>query len=257
MKPRHCLYERLLARRALVGLLQTQANPLLAEMAGLCGYDFLLLDGEHGTFSDRDYLHALQVLSAVDTLGLVRVATHDLLAIGRLLDMGADAIVVPNVRTAEQAKALARAMVYPPAGTRGFGAPLQRVTQYGLALAEHVQAPRAGVSLIVIIESSEGVDNVEDILAVDGVDGVIIGPADLSADLGDSGNFSNAQYTQAVARIEQAAKARGKLLGTAPHPGSPLEALADRGHRLIIVGADISLIREAMSLQVAKAKADL
>lgn len=254
---RPTLRQRLSKERALIGLLQSHGSLQLSEMAGVCGYDFLLLDGEHGTFSDHDYLHTLQVLSGVDTLGLVRVARHDPNAIGRYLDMGADAIVVPNVSTVEQATALARAMEYPPRGTRGFGAPLQRTTRYGSDLAAHLKAPREGVCLFVIIESALGVANVEEILAVEGVDGAIIGPSDLSADLGRLGDYSHAAYAEAMAHIESAAKDRGKILGTAPHPGSPIETLLARGYQLIIAGADVSLIREAMTAQVAYAKAAL
>jgi 4-hydroxy-2-oxoheptanedioate aldolase len=257
MNPRRTLRERLSTRRALIGLLQVQSNPPLAEMAGWCGYDFLLLDCEHGVFSDRDILHTLQALRAADTLALVRLAKHDLQAVGRYLDLGADAIVVPNVSTVEQAQALASAMNYPPAGTRGFAAPLQRATRYGLDLAAHAKAPRDEVCLIVIVESALGVANVGDILAVDGVDGVIIGPADLSADLGCPGDYSPPAYAQALARVERAAKENDKLLGTAPHPGSPIETLLMRGHQLIVAGADLSLIREALSAHVAKAKACL
>lgn len=257
MKARRTLQERLATQRALIGLLQAHPNPALAEMAGMCGYDFLLLDGEHGVFSESDYLQTLQALAAADVLAMVRLGKHDTQALGRYLDMGADVTVVPNVSTAEQARTLARAMEYPPAGTRGFGAPLHRATRYGMDLAAHLKAPRQGVCLVVIIESASGVANVEDILAVEGIDGVIIGPSDLTADLGCAGDFSQAAYARAVARIEQAAAARGKLLGTAPHPGSPFEALVARGHRLLIIGDDVSLVREAMSAQVAKARSYL
>lgn len=257
MKARRTLQERLATQRALIGLLQAHPNPALAEMAGMCGYDFLLLDGEHGVFSESDYLQTLQALAAADVLAMVRLGKHDTQALGRYLDMGADVTVVPNVSTAEQARTLARAMEYPPAGTRGFGAPLHRATRYGMDLAAHLKAPRQGVCLVVIIESASGVANVEDILAVEGIDGVIIGPSDLTADLGCAGDFSQAAYARAVARIERAAAARGKLLGTAPHPGSPFEALVARGHRLLIIGDDVSLVREAMSAQVAKARSYL
>jgi 2-keto-3-deoxy-L-rhamnonate aldolase RhmA len=224
-------------------------------MAGMCGYDFLLLDGEHGVFSESDYLHTLQALAATETFGLIRLAHHDLQALGRYLDMGADGIVVPNVSTAEQARSLARAMDYPPSGTRGMGAPLYRATRYGMDLAEHLKEPRRGIALIVIIESKLGVANVEEILGVDGVDGVIVGPSDLTADLGLAGDFLNPAYTEAMTRIEQAAAARGKCFGTAPHTGFPIEALVARGHRLLIAGADMPLMREAMSAQVEKARA--
>lgn len=254
MKPQRSVLERLSTQRALIGLLQTHPNPALAEMAGMCGYDFLMLDGEHGVLSEQDYLQTLQALTATDALAFVRLAGHDTHAVGRYLDMGVDAIVVPNVSTVEQATALARAMEYPPAGTRGFGASAHRATRYGMDMEAHLKSPREGACLVVMIESSLGVANVEAILAVEGVDGVFIGPSDLTANLGEARNFSLPAYVQAMAHIERAAAARGKLLGTAPHAGSPLEALLARGHRLLIVDADMSLVREAMTSQVLKAK---
>jgi len=251
------LQQRLSQRCALVGLLQSQANLALTEMAGMCGYDFLIIDCEHGLFNDRDVVSSLQVLAGVEALGLIRLPAHDSSAIGRYLDMGADGIIVPNVATPEQARALARAMLYPPDGTRGFGAPLHRGTRYGLDLTDPVRSPRAGACLLPIIESELGVANAAEILAVDGVDGVIIGPSDLSAACGRLGDFAHSAYDQAFARIEQAAVRSGKLLGTAPHPGYQIEALLARGHRLFIVGSDIALIRQALSAQVEEANAVL
>jgi len=255
MKTRRSLHERLSNQKALIGFLQTLPNPTLSEMAGMCGYDFLMLDGEHGVFSENDYLHTLQTLAGTGAFALVRLAKHDPQALGRYLDMGADGIVVPHVSTADEARTLARAMEYPPAGTRGLA--VHRATRYGMDLATYMKAPREGVCLFVIIESALGVANVEDIVAVDGVDGVFIGPFDLTADLGCAGDFSQPAYAEAVARIERAASARGKIVGTGPHPGYPLEALVARGHRLLLIDSDVSLICDAMSAQVTKAKAVL
>lgn len=257
MKRHRSLHERLSTCRALLGLLQTQPNLALSELTGMCGYDFLFLDGEHGVFSESEYMHTMQVLSAVDVLAMVRLPRLDAPALGRYLDMGADAIVVPNVSTVEQARALVRAMEYPPSGTRGFGAAAHRVTRYGIDLVAHMKDPREGAYLIVMIESALGVSNVEDIVAVDGVDGVFIGPSDLTADLGCAGEFSHPTYLQAIERIERAASSGGKLLGTAPHPGHPLEALLARGHRLLLLDADMPLICKAMFTQTEKARSYL
>lgn len=254
MKLRRSVYERLSTQRALIGFLQTHPNPTLAEMAGMCGYDFLVLDCEHGWFSEMDLLQTLQAIGSTDIAAVMRLRGHDTRALGRYMDMGADGIIVPNVATPEEAKALARAMEYPPAGTRGFAAPAHRSTHFGMNLAAHLKAPRERVCLVVMIESALGVTNAEEILAVEGVDGVVIGPSDLTADLGCLGDYSQPVYGEALARIEQVAAARGKLLGTAPNSGHPLEALLARGHRLLIVGGDMPLIREAMSAQVATAK---
>lgn len=228
MRERSTLQECLSRHRALLGLLQMRLNPLLAETAGQCGYDFLLLDCEHGVFSESDFSQSLKTLAATDVLALVRLAAHDTQALSRYLDMGADAIVVPHVSTAEEARRLAR------------------------AIGPHKQA-----SLIVIIESALGVASADEILAIEGVDGAIVGPNDLTTDLGSKGDYSQPAYAQALLHIERAAAAAGKLLGTIPHAGYPLEALLARGHRLLILGSDSSLMREAMSAQVAKARSCL
>lgn len=257
MTSRRQLHERLSTQRALIGILQTHPNPSLAEMAGMCGYDFIILDCEHGLYSETDHLRTLQALSSTDIAALVRLGGHDTRALGRYMDMGADGIVVPNVSTAEQARSLVRAMHYPPAGTRGFGASAHRASRYGLDLDAHLKAPRMGVFLVVMIESTLGVANVEEILAVDGVDGVFIGPFDLTADLGCAGDFSQPAYAEAITRIERAAFSQGKVFGTGPHAGYPLETLVARGHRLLLIDTDMPLIRGAMMARVAKAESCL
>lgn len=253
MRTRRTLHERLSAKRALIGLLQTHPDPVLSEMAGMCGYDFLILDDEHGVFSTRDHLQTFQAIGFTEIAAFVRLRGHDAQDLGRYLDMGADGIIVPNVTSGEQAAAVVRAMDYPPVGTRGFGAAAHRATRYGMDLAAHFESPRGGASLIVLIESALGLANVDEILSIDGVDGAFIGPSDLTASLGCAGNFSNPAYAGAVTRIEHAASMHGKILGTAAHPGYPVETLLARGHRLLILGADLPLIREAMSTQVANA----
>jgi len=255
MKRGRTLEDRLAVTPALAGLLQAYPNPTLAEMAGLCGYDFIIFDAEHGVFSEDDHLQGFRALAATNALAMVRLARYDTHALGRYLDMGAEGILVPNVTTADEADGLARAMQYPPAGTRGFGASAHRVTDYGLTVASHLSGPRAGVCLLVLIESALGVRNIDGILAVDGVDGVIIGPSDLTADLGQPRNFAQPAYIEAVERIERSAIRHGKLYGTTPHPGFPVETLIARGHRLLILDSDVSVIRDALSAPLARARA--
>jgi 2-keto-3-deoxy-L-rhamnonate aldolase RhmA len=252
------LNDRLSQRRALIGLLQTHASPVLSDVAAACGYDLLILDDEHGVFSTVDLLQSISVLNNTGTAAFVRVREGDTQAVGRYLDMGADGIVVPGVSTAEQAVAYVRAMHYPPAGTRGFGASAHRGTRYGLDVSQHMNAPRGHAALVLMVESVASVTSIESILSVDGVDAVVVGPSDLSASVGSLGDFSSPAYGQAMARVERAAQLSGKILGTAPHPGHSVEMLAARGHRLFIVGADTMLIREALAsaLQGARSKFD-
>jgi len=108
--------------------------------------------------------------------------------------------------------------------------------------------------LVVVIESMRGVENSDDILAVDGVDAVFIGPSDLSAALGGVGNFEASAYTTALQRVEHAARIHGKTVGMPPHPGQTIDVLRARGHRLFILGSDTALIRQSMSEQLARAR---
>lgn len=255
MKTRRSMQELLASQPVLLSFFQRHPHLALAELAALCGYDCLILDDEHGIFSETDHLQAVRALSFSSMSVFVRLRGHDVQAIGRYMDMGVDGFLVPNVSTAEQAHALVRAMEYPPAGTRGMGASAHRATSYGMEMAAHLKSPRAATALLPIIESARGVAHVEQILAVEGVDGVIVGPADLTADLGCPGEFSNPLYGDALARIERAVAASGKILGTAPHAGHPLDVLIAHGHRLLIVGSDIALIRDAMAAQLQDARA--
>lgn len=239
------------------GLLQTHPNPDLSEIVGLCGYEFVILDGEHGLFTEADYLNALRALEATSVTRLIRLRSHDPHALGHYLDLGADGIIVPGVSTVEQAQSLVRAISYPPQGTRGFAASLHRSTGYGMELPTHLQNPKGGALLLVIIESLSGVENADAIVEVDGIDGVIVGPFDLSANMGHLAQFTQPAFQAAVERIESAARAHKKLLGTAPYPGSTIESLRARGHRLFILGADMLLIRDALSLRLQTARASL
>jgi 4-hydroxy-2-oxoheptanedioate aldolase len=257
MKVAESLRERLTAQKFLIGLLQAHASATVAEMAGNCGYDFVLLDGEHGVFCEKDFIEALRAISNTDAIGMVRIGDHNANTVGRYLDMGAQVIVAPNVTTAQQASALARAMWYPPTGTRGIGAALHRATRYGLDTDAHMRDPSAGVSFLPIVESLCAVENVERILAVDGVDGVIVGPADLSADIGAPLDFSRTAYLDALTRVERAAAQRGKILATAPHGEQTVDALLERGYQMLIVNSDVSLMREAMCRQVNAIKRKL
>ena len=244
---------RLADRKTLYGLLQSLPSPAVSEMAGLAGYDFVLLDAEHGGFAPPDILPALYALASTDCASIVRLRDHDPHVLGQCLDLKVDGILAPNVRS--RAEALVRAMEYPPKGSRSFGASLHRATSYGKAVPEHVAGPRAATCLFVLIESQAGAEHAHEILAVDGVDGVIIGPYDLSADLGSAGDFSTSLYADAFMAIEAAAVDHHKLLGAALHPAFSASDLIARGHRLLIAAADTPLIREAFESHLLQARA--
>jgi 2-keto-3-deoxy-L-rhamnonate aldolase RhmA len=230
------------------GLLQTVPNTLVSYIAALSGYDFIVLDSEHGTFYEPDYLPAMLATGTFDVTTIVRLRGQDPTSLGRCLDMGIDGIMVPNVTTAHQVTELVKAMHFPPKGSRGYAGSIARSSGYGLELENY----QRGVDpfLSVMIESEEGVDNVEEIVRVEGISAVVIGHYDLSASLGIPGDFAQPAYERALHRIEGAAATHRKTLGSAPHPEYPIERLIARGHRLITLGVDTRLIREALTAQI-------
>lgn len=221
------LQERLGAGQQLLGLLQMYPNRSLEELASASGYDFLMVDGEHGHFTEAEVRGTFNALATTDILTLYRVPKLDPKLAERYLELGADVIVAPLVSTVEDAKAMARATTSRKGG------------------------------LIVLLETKGGVENADAILAVEGVDGVIIGPGDLSTDLGIKGQYSNPRFTQAFTRIERAAAAARKPYGTIAHGDNTLEALGSRGHRLLIQTSDHSLIGAALKSQAAVARTAL
>jgi 2-keto-3-deoxy-L-rhamnonate aldolase RhmA len=230
------------------GLIQTIPTPTLTELAVWSGYDFVILDGEHGIADEPAHLACLQVISGSDAFAAVRVQPGNFGAVGRYLDLGADAILMPDVQTAADAAAFVAAATPGPKGTRSSTGSA-RVSRYGLGrLAE--QPPL----LLAMIEGKQAATRIAAIAATPGLGGFVIGPSDLSADLECANDFSTPAYTSAFAQIEKAAAGAKLLIGTKPHPGFPLEKLLGAGHRFIIVAADINILRDGYRAQLAAAR---
>ncbi len=232
----------LLENRMANGMLHALASPNVAEMMGLAGCDFVVIDGEHGMGGDSEHVACLRALSATSATAILRVPSHEPTAIRRALDWGAEGLLVPDVRTVEQATAAVQACFYPPAGTRGFSAGTIRGSDYGLQVGGHIESQGAELLVCLMIESAEGVANVADIAAVPGVDVIQIGPFDLSQDLGIPGQFEHPDFVAALRRIEKGVKKAGRILGGVPLPGLDMKALKRKGYRMITVGADVPLL---------------
>jgi 4-hydroxy-2-oxoheptanedioate aldolase len=205
--------------------MQMRSCPTLAELAAECEYDFLFVDGEHGVFTAGELAQSLKACAATNVFAFARVPRQDPNLVRGYLEAGAEAIIVPHVSTVEEAKALVGAM------------------------SAHKEA-----CLIVIIESVLGAKNAQEILSVDGVDGVFVGPNDLTADLGYHGNYTHPNYHGILSCIECAAAATGKILGTVAHGPYTLEALHSRGHRMLVLGSEQSIMRDALNAEIAKIK---
>lgn len=231
------------AGRPQIGLWVAFGSPNVAEMLSHCGYDWLVLDGEHSPNDLPLMLSQLQAAAAGGTHCVVRVPIGEAWLIKQVLDIGAQTVLVPMVESAEQARALAQAMRYPPEGIRGMGM-LGRGARYGLT-ADYATTANAQVCLLVQVESRAGLAAIEEICAVEGVDGVFIGPADLSADMGYPGNSGAPEVRAAIAdglaRIKAGGKAGGILVGGAAAGQEAIE----QGAVFVAIGHDVGLLRDA------------
>ena len=195
-----------------LGLWVALASPYAAEIVSGSGYDWLLIDGEHGP-NDIPLLSAqVQAVSRSNSHAMVRLPIGETWLIKQILDAGAQTLLIPMVESVEQAKALVRAVRYPPHGVRGVGAALGRASQFS-RIGDYLETANAEICLIVQIESRAGLAALDEIAALDGIDGLFIGPSDLAADMGYLGQPGHPEVTAAIrdafARIETAGKAKG------------------------------------------------
>jgi 2-keto-3-deoxy-L-rhamnonate aldolase RhmA len=214
------------------GWLTTDSESTM-QTFGRLGYDYVGIDTQHTVLSDAQAAVLVRRLSDAPFAVIVRVAKNDPALIGRVLDAGADGVIIPMVNTADEAAAAVSACRYPPDGVRSFG-PMR--ADLGLDL----QRLQDRVSCFVMIETSLGLDNVNEICAVPGLGGVYIGPADLSIGLGLNPMlaFSSDQLEEPVKRIEAACTKFDVVMGAHSLNGSNAARWASRGARLVSLGAD-------------------
>jgi len=231
-----------------IGLWLSLADPYSAEMLAGCGFDWLLVDGEH---APNDLRHLLASLRAIDSArahaavatevphAVVRPAIGDAALIKQVLEVGAQTLLVPIVETAEQAARLVAAMRYPPHGIRGVGSSAARSSRWG-AVENYAHVADDGMCLLVQAETVTAMENLEAIAAVEGVDGVFFGPADLSASMGLLGQPTHPRVKAAIEDGIRRVRAAGKAPGVLTV--DPVLAL---GALFVAVGVDASLLTRA------------
>ncbi len=243
------LKQRLLNQERLIGMWLAMGSPLVAEMAAHAGFDWCLIDAEHGPNDFVSVQLQLMAASAVDCI--VRVPVNEAWVIKKVLDLGAKTIMVPMVNSAAEARAAVAACRYAPAGVRGMAAGLVRASRYGIE-ADYVHRANDEVAVIVQAETREALAELDAILATEGVDGVFLGPADLSADLGFPGRpdhpEAEAVFKDTLGRI----RAAGKSAGTIFYEASDLARAFEWGANFVAVGCDVSLLSARMR-ELAKA----
>jgi 4-hydroxy-2-oxoheptanedioate aldolase len=211
-------------------------SPVSAEICGRAGFDWLLVDLEHGAGSEGDLLHQLQAFADTGAHALVRVEANERPRFTKALDLGAEGIMVPRVDTAEEAARAAAHARYQPVGVRGV-AFMNRAYGFG-ARPRDLDAMNRRVVCVVQIESETAVANVEAIAAVDGVGALFIGPSDLTQSMGILGETDHPRYVAAVEAVERAAKAAGKAAGVLLRKPEELDGYRARGFQLIGISGD-------------------
>lgn len=243
--------ERLLAGERLHGCWIEAFSPLTTEIMAQSGYDVAMIDLEHGPGSIMDAVQLLPMFGASGCAPLIRVTSDDINAIKKAMDVGPAGLMVPNIQTAPQAREIVAACRYGPRGVRGAAPNLVRASAYGRHLEGYLDGVDDGFLLIGQVESSQGVENIEEIAAVDGLDMLFIGPADLSASLGALGDFTSDRFASAFAKVESAVLDAGKWLGCIPFADRDAGRLYRSGHRLVLSGVDTLLLRQAAEADVA------
>ena len=246
--------DRVLARETLFGMFLDIGAAVSAEVCAAAGYDWLLIDLEHGAATESDLLGLIQAVEVGGSIPLVRPQSGERLRIGRALDMGARGIMVPRLDSAEQAEEAVTFLRYPPTGVRGVAI---RVRGAGLGTFAHHELGSLNERLvgIVQIESLGGLREADAIAALDGVDVLFVGPADLTHSLGVPGNFEDPSYLAALDSVAAACRAHGKAAGILIYDRSSVPRLLEIGYTFIGIGSEGAFVAEGARQSLAAVRA--
>ena len=229
--------------KAACGTWVSLCSPIAAEAVGLCGFDWLLVDMEHGA---GDYSTLIGQLQAIGCAGesepIVRVQWNDPVVVKRVLDAGARGVMIPGIKTVEEAKRAIASTKYPPQGFRGIAS--VRAGKFGLD-ANYLKEANDQILVYLQVETKEAVKDIDAILDLPGIDVCFIGPNDLAADLGHIGELTHPDTVAAIERVEKAAKARKIPLGTVSRGWDAAKVLYDKGYLAVSVQSDVNFLINA------------
>ncbi|WBU63573.1 HpcH/HpaI aldolase family protein [Paracoccus aerodenitrificans] len=238
--PENRFKKRLKSGDTQIGLWVALGDPSAAELAARTGFDWLVIDGEHGPNGLRDVLAQLRAVGSASH-PVVRVRDDNRAVIKQMLDIGAQTILIPMIESGEQARQAVRSVLYPPNGVRGIGAALARASGYG-AVTDYLKSANDQICLLLQIESRLGIESLDEILAVEGVDGIFIGPADLAADMGYLGQPEAPEVQEVVLDALSRIRAAGRAAGILTSAQSLAHKYADIGIEFLAVGSDVGVL---------------
>lgn len=234
--------ERIADRELLLGSWITLAHPAIAEIMARAGFGWLTVDLEHSVITIREAEELIRVIDLCGSVPLVRLSANDAVQIKRVMDAGAHGVIVPMVNSAEEARKAIEAVRYPPQGKRGVG--LARAQGYGSSFDEYRRWVNQESVVIVQVEHIMAVENLDDILAVEGVDGFVVGPYDLSASLGIPGQFDNELMISAMKKIHSSMESSSKIAGyhVVESDTDQLKQRITEGYRFLACSVDFRML---------------
>lgn len=245
------LKQRLLNGETLNGCWLNLGSAVTAEIVGLSGFDWVLIDLEHGAGSESTTLSQIQALEHTTAGVIVRAESTEPQRIHRVLDMGAEGVMCPKVRNAEEALKVVKGLHYPPFGNRGV-AKMVRATQFAQNFNDYYQKSRDQILGVVQIETIEVLSHLDEVAAIDGVDVLFIGPADLSMELGIFGQFDHPVFVEALNKIVAAAKKANKAVGILFFNPDDYQRYHNLGIRFLACGADATFVAEGARTMAGK-----
>lgn len=237
-------------QKTIGGFLQT-LSPVAAEIMSQSGFDWLIVDLEHAPGDFANLQAQLQAMNGSDVVPFARAPWNDVVAIKRILDTGVMGVLVPYVNTRAQAEAAVAACKYPPEGVRGVaGSP--RAAAYSGNAMTYLESANADTIVMIAVETTEAVENLDQILEVEGLDGIFIGPMDLASSMGYLGNPAHPEAQSQIAVIEDKVLASDKFLGTVATTADKARACFDKGYQWLVLMQDGVALRKAGDDVVAK-----
>lgn len=251
--PHNALKAALAAKTVQMGLWMNLVSPIAAEALSGAGFDWLLIDSEHGPNDIPTILAQVQAIGSRTSV-VVRPPVGEVRMIKQLLDLGVQTILVPMIESADHAAQMVKAMHYPPVGMRGVGATIARASDYG-RITDYITTANDQTCLILQIESRAGLAALPEILKLDGVDGVFIGPADLAADMGYPGNSGAPEVQATIDTTLATIMASGKSAGILTFDAKAAQRYSAMGVTFLGIGSDVAVLVKAVTATLQAAKA--
>lgn len=251
--PKNALKAALAAKTVQHGIWMNLVSPIAAEALAGVGFDWLLIDGEHGPNDIPTILQQVQAIGSRTSI-VVRPPVGDVRLVKQLLDLGVQTLLIPMIESADHAAQMVKAMLYPPHGIRGVGASVARASDYG-RITDYIATANDQTCLILQIESRAGLAALPEILKLDGVDGVFIGPADLAADMGYPGNMNAPEVQDTIDATLKTIMASGKSAGILTFDPKTAARYQAMGVTFLGVGGDVAILAKAATALAAGVKA--